>query len=181
MIVHRLRAWFSRIAVLLAGQRANAIHLTAAIPAQTRQPLVGAASARPSRGGDFASGSWLADSHRLRERPQVRPARSGPGPDQLRRILRDPQWAPTYEATSRSKRPQHPSDTHAAERPEPAPSSRPMTSSSASSDGELGHERRRLIYVRELVRRGVYNEGFDPARMPEQYRPKQQPPENPLP
>jgi hypothetical protein len=33
-------------------------------------------------------------------------------------------------------------------------------------------ERRRLLFMRELVGRGIYNEGFTPERMPDQYRPK---------
>jgi hypothetical protein len=144
--------------------------------------LVAAASASPYRSG-LASGSWLEDARRLRPRPVSRLGSAAPSRENVQRILHDPHWAAAYNAAQtehfpRSAPAPEPRDPRETERQvrRSEQASRPLASSAHPDERESAslsslRERRRLVYVRELVRRGIYNEGFNPGTMPEQYRP----------
>jgi hypothetical protein len=95
--------------------------------------------------------------------------------EQLRQIFTDPRWASAYDAALPPRPPRAPlvSEAHA---PQPAAESVDVRSAvpsrpAAASEDQAERERRRLTFIRDLVRRGIYNEGFDPAQLPEQYRP----------
>lgn len=108
-----------------------------------------------------------------------RPARS-PRDEQLREILRDPRWAAFdgHHGTPPPPRLPRGIDPRLTHRPGEGVISRPMTTPSPSPTGDAQpaplteREQRRLVFMRELVGRGVYNEGFAPAQVPDQYRPK---------
>ncbi len=201
MDVRHLRAWLDRAATacaaawraLMPGRRP-----TVRQPVATRMVEGGA----PHPRSDLASSLWMDDARRLhgrdpfahlgnippgmkppasagpapREARTLRPARS-PRDEQLREILRDPRWA-SFDGLRGSPPPRLPgrADSRPAHRPGEGVISRPLTSPSPSGDAQPGplteRERRRLHFLRELVERGVFNEGFAPERMPDQYRPK---------
>ena len=130
-------------------------------------------------GTDLASARWLDDSRRLRARAgaRPRPALAQVTRDQLRQIFTDPRWASAYDAARLPRPPRTPtgSETRAPHSAGESIDSRPAVPSrpaAASEDtGErAARERRRLAFIRDLVRRGIYNEGFEPAQLPEQYR-----------
>jgi hypothetical protein len=172
MSVQRLKAWLSHIA---RAWSARSVARKPTVPAQRTLSTVGQTA--PLRSG-LASGRWLDDSRRLRARPapRPRPALSPASREQLRRILRDPTWAVTYDATlaPRPPRTPPPSDPRAPQPSGESASSRPLATPSpaAASEDQADREQRRLRFVRDLVRRGVYNEGFDSTHLPDQYRPK---------
>jgi hypothetical protein len=138
-------------------------------------------------GSDLATARWLDDSRRLRARNSARPhpTLAQVSREQLRQIFTDPRWASAYDAAGGSRPPRAPTVGEASVQQPSAESvdSRPVVPSrpaAASEDaGDQGaRERRRLAFIRDLVRRGIYNEGFEPAQLPEQYRPR---PEDPAP
>jgi hypothetical protein len=132
-------------------------------------------------GSGLASARWLDDSRRLRARPSTRsrPALAQVTREQLRQIFTDPRWASAYDAARSSRPPRPPAGgegrpTHSAGEAvdsRPAVPSRPAAASEDAGTHEA-RARRRLVFIRDLVRRGIYNEGFGPAQLPEQYRPR---------
>jgi hypothetical protein len=180
MNVVRLKAWVLGLLAPLAAAwrlrtRARAVGVT-----QSERALVAAASASPHRSG-LATGTWLEDAHRLRARPLSRLGSAAPSREHIHQILHDPHWAAAYNAAQTEHFPRtaptaEPRETEQyVRRSEQA--SRPLASSARQEDRESPsmsslRERRRLVYVRELVRRGIYNEGFTPSTLPEQYRPR---------
>lgn len=176
MIVHRLKDWISRVvAVLAAALRSPSTGRRSATLGLSQRPFAAIGIAYP-HGSGLATSHWMADARRLRARPVPRPALPAPAREQLRQIFRDPRWTVAYNAAPAVRPPRTPlTGTPQPTQPSSEPAAgRPRTSQGPSSaaDGQGLHERRRLVYVRELVRRGIYNEGFDPSRLPEQYRPK---------
>ncbi|GAC1447452.1 MAG: hypothetical protein PVSMB4_02890 [Ktedonobacterales bacterium] len=179
MIVHRLRAWFSRVVAVVASQRR-------AYPGGRTLPPVHAlaipmpGTAARLHGTGLASSHWLDDSRRLRMRPSRPPALPPPSREHLRQILRDPRWAAVFDLSQPSRSPRAPQVAQQAI--ESAPSRPLATPIPPTSEPSLSdEERRRLVFLRQMVRRGVYNEGFAPAQLPEQYRPPTPGPESPPP
>lgn len=180
MKVVRLKAWLLRLLAPLGAAWRLRMHAPNDIDASHgERALVAVAATHPYRAG-LASGTWLEDARRLRARPLSRLGSSAPSREHVHQILYDPHWAAAYSATHPEHFPRtspasepHETERH-ARRGEPA--SRPLTSSARQEDRESPslsslRARRRLVYVRELVRRGIYNEGFTPGALPEQYRP----------
>lgn len=180
MNVARLKAWMSRLlASLAAAWRARVREPISVGVTPSARALIGVSSADAYRSG-LASGTWLADAQRLRVRPLSRLGSDAPSREHIQQILHDPHWAAAYNAAQTEHFPRTASAAEPREterymrRSEPA--SRPLASSARQEDRESPslsslRERRRLVYVRELVRRGIYNEGFTPGTLPEQYRP----------
>lgn len=175
MIVRRLKAlvaWvvagFDRAFGARARQRVRAEH--AAVAATT--------APHPSPAGR----NWLEDGRRLRGRPAPRPAPARPANEVLRQVLRDPHWTSAFEAgrLARPLHPLHPLEERTTLEPlrlSPHLSAAPSDSAREAANGEdMVEEQRRLLLIRELVRRGLYNEGFKPGHIPEQYRPRPTPP-----
>jgi hypothetical protein len=77
-------------------------------------------------------------------------------------------WSPRAPQSG-DPRPAHQAGDGPASRSLTSPNPNPNPAPSA--DGLTDRERRRLVFLRELVRRGAYNEGFAPGRLPDQYRP----------
>jgi hypothetical protein len=181
MIVVRLNAWLLRMLASLTTSWRTGAPMTAGANADMGERTLVAASVVPYRSG-LASGSWLDDARRLRARPLTRLGSAAPSREHIQQILHDPRWAAAYNAAQTEHFPR------TASTPEPRETerhvrhgesaSRPLTSSARQEDGENREspsmsslrERRRLVYVRELVRRGIYNEGFTPGLLPDQYR-----------
>jgi hypothetical protein len=190
MNVARLKAWFLRLIAPLSDAWSGRTRIHGRTAAtQSNRALVAAAGAGPYRAG-LASGTWLEDAHRLRARPIGRLGSAAPSREHVRQILHDPHWAAAYNAAQAEH---FPRSTPAAEPRETERQirrseqlSRPLASSAQQEERESPslsslRERRRLVYVRELVRRGIYNEGFTPGALPEQYRPHSDPGTGPLP
>jgi hypothetical protein len=183
MIVHRLKVWVSRWMALLAAAWERHAPLRAIRPSASQPPpSLAMVGAPPVHRSGLASSTWLRDSRRLRAQREPRKGLPAPAREQLRQIMRDPRWMATYYDTAAAARPPrvpHSPDPRAQTHPGEPTVSRPLASSGppASADQRSTPERRRLNYVRELVQRGIYNEGFDPAQLPEQYRPRPQPPD----
>jgi hypothetical protein len=174
MIVHRLKVWLARVLARAASLlSARAQPHRASAPART---LITVGTPTAHRSG-LASSQWLADSRRLRARPAPPSMQPALAADYLRQILRDPRWAVAFDASHGPRPPRSASsmaDPRASQQPTgPAPS-RPLTSPSPAADAGTSAELawRRLNFVRELVRRGIYNEGFDPRHLPDHYRPR---------
>jgi hypothetical protein len=174
MNVQRLKLAIVRLQRLLlrAGRQAAA----PVVPIHPRTP-----HGAPAPGSDLAAARWLDDSRRLRARPSARsrPALAHVTREQLRQIFTDPRWASAYDAALSPRPPRAPSGGEARAPQSAAESvdSRPAVPSrpAAASEDAGTHEaraRRRLAFIRDLVRRGIYNEGFEPAQLPEQYRPR---------
>lgn len=163
---------------------ASLFHDHAADPLPPERTAVLAATLRggPGAGATTSTGSWLDDSRRLR-----------PHPSPLARL--DQQW--NTRAAGGSARQPIPTQPHssraapirpAADQPPteattpqigpvtqplpPRPPTRPDERSSVSfgpagTSDQILH--RRLMGLKRLVRLGIYNEGFDPTSIPEQY------------
>jgi hypothetical protein len=177
MNVQHLKLWIARIAsgFLRRGLASRGRGLAGNPPAPQSARLAG---------GDLASARWLADARRLRRRPipRPRPMLTQVSREQLRQIFTDPRWASAYDAALPPRPPIAPKlgDPHPA-----YPSSEPLESrpsvpsrpAAASEDAQDQAAReRRLTFIRDLVRRGIYNEGFEPDQLPEQYRPRPEEP-----
>lgn len=175
MIVHRLRALFSRVVALIIPLRSTNAGSRKSPPTRAQSAL--AASGARLHGAGLASSRWLDDSRRLRMRPSRPPALPPPSREHLRQILRDPRWAAVFDTSQPSRSPRV--AQQAVESPSSRPLSTPIPPTSTGSFSD--EERRRLVFVRQLVRRGVYNEGFAPAQLPEQYRHRATGPESPPP
>jgi hypothetical protein len=177
MIVHRLKAWFSRVVALVASQR-RAYPGGSTLPPLHVRSIPTPATAARLHGAGLASSHWLDDSRRMRpSRPPLLPS---PSREHLRQILRDPRWAAVFDLSQSSRMPRAPQVAQQAI--ESAPSRPLATPIPPSSEPSLSdEERRRLVFLRQMVRRGVYNEGFAPAQLPEQYRPPTTGPESPPP
>lgn len=133
------------------------------------------------------SGSWLDDAHRLRPRRAAlatadpnRGKHAVPGEQRPTPYAGTPTHpiippaptpAPTPTPTQEPRPgrpwvfPAHPMPPQPHPRPQPAPSA-----SDGASDGDEAQARRRLISLKYLVRIGLYNEGFAPSAVPEQYQ-----------
>ena len=181
MIVARLKAWLRRLLAPLRAGRGVRAHSATAAQRHTR-PLVATVSASPYRSG-LACGTWMEDARRLRAQPETRLGSSAPSRENVRQIMHGPHWAAAYNASQTEHFPRSAPAAESREgelqlrRSESA--SRPLASSAPQEEPDSGalsslRERRRMVYVRELVRRGIYNEGFTPGTMPDQYRPRQQ-------
>jgi hypothetical protein len=177
MNVQRLKLWIARIAGSLLRRGLAASERDVAGNPQAPQ---GARLA----GGGLASARWLADTRRLRPRPvpRPRPVVAHLAREQLRQIFTDPRWASAYDAALPPRTPTAPRfvDPHPAQpsseplETRPSVPSRPAAASEDAQD-QAARERH-LAFIRDLVRRGIYNEGFEPAQLPDQYRPR---PEDP--
>lgn len=183
MIVHRLKVWLARVIA-----RAASVLSARAQPRRASAPpraLITVGTPTAYRSG-LASSQWLADSRRLRARPAPPSTQPALAAEYLRQILRDPRWAVAFDAGHSPRPPRGASsmaDPRASQQPAgPAPS-RPLTSPSPAADAGTSAELawRRLIFVRELVHRGIYNEGFDPRHLPDHYRPRPTAPDDPPP
>lgn len=175
MIVQRLTRSFRRlIGALFHPRSANSL-------ASDRSTLL-AAALRGESGAStkVTSSSWLDDGRRLRPHPSP-PARLDqrwisrstglrqPSPAQPERgslirstaeqpIGEKPKPVPTEPAAQ-----QHPAPARPAQSEAIPPASPP------SSDAEDQIVHQRLMALKRLVRLGIYNEGFDLNRVPEQY------------
>ncbi|HEY7983423.1 MAG TPA: hypothetical protein VID73_04605 [Ktedonobacterales bacterium] len=171
MNVHRLKLWLARTAHTLQ----HAWRQAAGRPATVRPRATYSAHAP---GSDLASARWLDDARRLRARPGARPRPALPhvSREQLRQIFTDPRWASAYDAAVPPRPPRAPllGEAHAPQPAAESTDSRPAVPSrpAAASEDQADRERRRLAFIRDLVRRGIYNEGFDATHLPEQYRPR---------
>jgi hypothetical protein len=178
MIMRRLKMWLARAIGRIVVAR------PASLPSRTLAPsraLAALGAPRPYRSG-LASSQWLADARRLRARPTSRHATSSPSVDHLRQILRDPGWTTAFDAGRLPGPPRSTpqiADSRASQQSTGTASSRPLTSPSPADHSAAELAQHRLVFVRELVRRGIYNEGFDPRHVPPQYRPKSPPPGDP--
>lgn len=188
MIVRRLNAILSQFSshvvawVHAVAASAKGFGRQAAAPAASA--LVDAASQPPTALPPRTAINWLEDARRLRGRPAPRPIAARPATETLRQILHDPRWTSAFEAGTqiRAPRPSRPLDqrpTLPLPQTQPAPHL-PAAPSSSTSDTEQDAQthasetedeaRRRLTLIRDLVRRGLYNEGFKPGDIPDQYR-----------
>lgn len=182
MFVQRLPRWLRRLVATLFHPRSADL-----LPPE-RTAVLSATLRNSSAGDGDGSGvaSWLDDGRRLRPRPSppakldqrwnTRPmAPRQPVPTQPQ-----PGRAPSIRPAAEQPAPEPPRKNPAEpaarrEEPalpplpaEPAPvsdASLPIDVSSASGQ----HMHRRLMALKRLVRLGIYNEGFEPNRVPEQY------------
>ena len=178
MLVQRLTQRFATLRSWLAAR------LRAAM-ASLRSAGHGATSGASPRDGRLStqqSGSWLDDAHRLRQRRSTalatadqnhgKQAASGePRPATPTRPIVPSTSASTPPADARPARPwQFPA--HPTSTPTPVPITPPQPAAAAHSSRELDEvqARRRLMSLKYLVRIGLYNEGFAPSALPEQYR-----------
>ncbi|HEV2235059.1 MAG TPA: hypothetical protein VGR57_00225 [Ktedonobacterales bacterium] len=169
MNVHRLKLWLGR-----AAQSVRRAWRQYAGRSRTIQPPMRYSAHAPS--SDLASARWLDDARRLRARPgaRPRPTLTQVSREQLRQILTDPRWASAYDAALPPRPPRPPllGEAHAPQPAGESTDSRPaVPSRPAAASEDQADRQRRLAFIRDLVRRGIYNEGFDAAHLPEQYRP----------
>jgi hypothetical protein len=167
MIVRRLNALY--VWVVAAVVRAFARP-----PAVSAPLAVGGESASPRRLATRTN--WLEDGRRLRTHLVPRPAIARPSTETVRQILRDPHWASAFDATrlSRPPRASNPLESRALPEGGEAAPTRPLaTPGPATNAGSAAEEaQRRLTLMRDLVQRGLYNEGFTPHDAPDYYRPR---------
>lgn len=186
MIVQRLFRWFSRVFESLRGRnRQVSVRGSERLVAAGSQAAQGRGNT-PSRGATMAV-SWLDDSLRLRPH-----ADTTISPDLGWANKRSRQHSPSTEhatqATPLSQ--QNPPAPHTIEATTPTTQGplksglshsqqdgtrqplQPVSTAPATTETRSGMDdaQRRLIFLRYLVRQGIYNEGFSRAKLPEQYR-----------
>ena len=172
MLVQRLT---NRLANLLSRltERLRTV-LTSLVPGDQR--LGAEASPRERRLGTQQSGSWLDDAHRLRPR---RAALATADPNRGKHAApADPRPAPRSGTPTRPIiPPAPPSEEPAPTRPWVFPAHAALTpapqqpaAASGALNGDEVQARRRLMSLKYLVRIGLYNEGFAPSDVPEQYQ-----------
>lgn len=168
MFVQRLQRWLRRIAASLFHPHAHDV-----LPPERTAVLSASLRGETGASGVSSGASWLDDGRRLRPRPSP-PAKL----DQRwnARLIPPRQPVPTQPQASRAPTIRPAAEQPKAETPrkkpaEPAQSGElihPVSGSpSPAMDGQI--EYRRLMALKRLVRLGIYNEGFDPSRVPEQY------------
>lgn len=176
MIVRRLKALVMRATAALAHA------LTALRRKRVEPAAVAVGASTPPLRAHRVGTNWLEDARRLRGRPALRPMQPRPANEMLRQILRDPRWTSAFEAgrLARPPRPSQPPDERTTNEPmraTPHLPAAPSESTHEPANAEHAVEsQRRLLLIRELVRRGLYNEGFKPGQVPDQYRPRSTPP-----
>ena len=176
MLVQRLT---QRLATLRSHLAARLRAMFASLRSAGRGAATGAIP-HDGRLSTQQSGSWLDDAHRLRQRRSTALATADqnrgkqtisgePRPAVPTRPILPPP-APATSTPPAEARPARPWQFPA--HPAPAPSTPPQPAAAAptSHDGDEAHARRRLMSLRYLVRIGLYNEGFAPSAVPEQYQ-----------
>ena len=180
MFVQRLPRWLRRLVATLFHPRSADL-----LPPE-RTAVLSATLRNSSNGAGSGVASWLDDGHRLRPRPSppakldqrwnTRPiAPRQPVPTQPQ-----PGRAPSIRPAAEQPAPEPPRKNPAepaARREEPALPTLPaepeqVSDASLPADASSAygqHMHRRLMALKRLVRLGIYNEGFDPNRVPEQY------------
>jgi hypothetical protein len=169
MIIYRLTGWLRRVVgTVVARFRVPPPDVLDRTTVAANSRVTSTGMARP-----HVSGSWLDDARRLRPKPaplakldrRVPPPATPPA-----QPTRDP--ARSRPLSGRQSPPQRPGEATPASQPDlatlrsaPLPSA-PLEPAAAMSDQGL---QRQLLALRRLVRLGIYNEGFDPAHVPEQY------------
>ena len=175
MLVQRLT---KRLANLLSRLTARLrAALTSLAPGERR--LGAEASPRDGRLGTQQSGSWLDDAHRLRPR---RAALATADPNRGKHAApADPRPAPRSGTPTRPIIPPAPPSeeprptrpwvfpAHAASTPAQQ-QQQPPPAAFGALGGDEAQARRRLMSLKYLVRIGLYNEGFAPSDVPEQYQ-----------
>ncbi|HEX6797602.1 MAG TPA: hypothetical protein VF116_07805 [Ktedonobacterales bacterium] len=172
MLVQRLTKRLANLLSRLATRLRAA--LTSLAPGERK--LGAEASPRDGRMNTQQSGSWLDDAHRLRPR---RTALATADPNRRKHAApADPRPAPRSGTPTRPIVPPTPptqDPTYARPWVFPAhAASTPAPQQPAAASGALGGDeaqaRRRLMSLKYLVRIGLYNEGFAPTDVPEQYQ-----------
>lgn len=174
MLVQRLMERLAKLRSWLAAR-------LGAMVAALRSAGRGAASGTAPREGRLStqqSGSWLDDAHRLRPRraalataDQMRGNQTASGEPRPGAPTR-PIVPSTPPPETRLGRPwQFPAHPAPMPAPTPAPATPPPAAPAPDSrEGNEVQARRRLMSLRYLVRIGLYNEGFAPSAVPEQYQ-----------
>ena len=169
MIVRRLYALYLRVVAVLARPRAQRGSLVKAAAS-------GAQVATVSQRSVPWHTNWLADARRLHTHPLPQTWLARPSTETVRQILRDPRWASAFDAPRVMRPPRLSNPLEARSLPEVSETAptRPLTSPSPtpSANAEAEEAQRRLALMRDLVRRGLYNEGFAPKDAPDYYRPR---------
>lgn len=160
MFVQRLQRWLRKLAASLFHS-----HSTDPLPPE-RTAVLSASLRGDGQAAGPGGASWLDDGRRLRPRPSP-PAkldqRWNTRPAAPRRpVPTQPQQKPAEPAARREDTAVPTQPIHASEPPLSA-----FGSTSPTTDGQPDY--RRLIALKRLVRLGIYNEGFDPSQVPEQY------------
>lgn len=172
MLVQRLTNWLANLLSRLTARLRTV--LTSLVPGDQR--LGAEASPRERRLGTQQSGSWLDDAHRLRPR---RAALATADPNRGKHAApADPRPAPRSGTPTRPIiPPAPPSEEPAPTRPWVFPAHAALTpapqqpaAASGALNGDEVQARRRLMSLKYLVRIGLYNEGFAPSDVPEQYQ-----------
>ncbi|HLZ24128.1 MAG TPA: hypothetical protein VKQ30_18595 [Ktedonobacterales bacterium] len=180
MIVQHLPRWLRKVVASLFHHT----HSTHLLPPE-RTAVLSATLRGDVHSTSTASASWLDDGRRLRLRPSP-PAKldqrwnpRAATPRQPVPTQPQPGRAPSLRPAAEQPAPELPRPNPAepaATRAEPAPPTQPaptndtpLTAFGASSSMAEQYMYRRLMALRRLVRMGIYNEGFDPNRVPEQY------------
>jgi hypothetical protein len=177
MLMQRLTETLARLRSWIAGR-------VRALSRAERREVV-AAAPRESRVNLQQPRSWLDDAHRLR--PRRSPAATTEqihGKPAPRREMRPgvptrpivPPTAPRSQQPSPVRprqlpaHPALPAPTPApASTPAPIPPAVPQPAAANTPDDDAAQTRRQLLSLRYLVRLGLYNEGFAPDEVPEQY------------
>ncbi|HLJ79842.1 MAG TPA: hypothetical protein VKT52_00060 [Ktedonobacterales bacterium] len=180
MFVQRLQRWLRRLAASLFHS-----HSTDLLPPE-RTAVLSASLRDDGQAAGPGGASWLDDGRRLRPRPSppakldqrwnTRPAAPRrPVPTQPQ-LGRSPSIRPAAERPAPEPPRQKPAEP-AARREDTAVPTQPLHASepplsafgstSPTTDGQPDY--RRLMALKRLVRLGIYNEGFDSSRVPEQY------------
>jgi hypothetical protein len=177
MFVRRLMARVVRVVsdVACAPRRRRASPFSRAVASRA---VAAIAATSPAAVPRVRARNWLEDGKRLRParslHRRVGEVNAATGDAARERLASRPRRVAESAASSA---PATSGASPASVSPPAVPSVAPVTAEHAvqAADG-LDEERRRLIFVRYLVRQRVYNEGFGADEVPDQYR-WQDPPE----
>lgn len=176
MLVQRLTKWLTNLLARVT-MRWRPARLSRAGAGHSGRPAAGSRAQQ--------AGSWLDDARRLRpprsalatvDPPHAQDGtpREGYGRPAERLIGRSAM--PTHPLKPAGATPQNPPQPQPPKRlPAPSAPQQPVVASAPSGDGAGdgytvdGQVRRRLMSLKYLVRIGLYNEGFPPGNLPEQY------------
>lgn len=173
MLVQRLTKWLTNLLARVGLRRRSA----SAAEARNGHSGRSAAGARTQQ-----AGSWLDDARRLRpprsalataDPPHAQDGASHEGFARSAERLLGRSAMPTRPLKPASAGPQSPAQPP-KRLPAPSAPQQPAVASAPSGDGAADRDtdvqaRRRMMSLKYLVRIGLYNEGFAPGNLPEQY------------
>lgn len=165
MFVQHLMQWISEFL-----ERRAAHMRSASTPLPDRQAVASGHLPRHTISNSPMAGSWLDDSQRLRPHPEQRAGHERPASEPAAPL---PPTSVTHPlATNVPDEIATPPAPPLAAEPVPTPpqSTQPALPTAEGAASVADGAARRLIFLRYLVRHGVYNEGFGKGNLPEQYR-----------